>query len=309
MTDQEKQQRHQELTELREKMEAYMSQQGADQADFARKTGVSESTISLLYRGKFDAMNNRNNLIITSNVIKKVRDFFVTDETIWETQNYKTSLNLFNDAKYEKIQGILDGPKGSGKSFAAEDFVRKNPGESFLFTCDRDMGIMDFTHQMADVIGVSISGSRYQVRQRVSASLWKMTDPVLFFDEMEEAKTDLIYSTIKGLYDHKHLYRHVGMVLIGANEYLDQLHRKSERKDPKSFPQMISRFASNHKKLQLLTLKECAWICETYYGITDPELSDSFYYESQQDYRRLERSIKSYFNNLKLRNHGSNRAA
>lgn len=302
--------RKDQLQRLKERISDYLADdKSLNQDELAAKIGVSPPIISLIKNGKFEERNNKNSYLITANAIRKIEEFFETESGIWEIANYKKAFNLFDDCKFDKQQGILDGPKGSGKSFTAEDFLRQYPSETFMVTCDGDMGIMDFTHDLADIIGVPKHGSRYRVRRSVGDKLWKMKSPLLIFDEMEEVSKHTIYSSIKGIYDHKKLFRHLGMVLIGANEYVQSMEHKADRKNPHSYPQMLSRFAGKVTRLDLMNQDDCKFICTTYFGITNTDLILKFYHESQQDFRRLDRIIRAYMSDLKLKNDGQDRAA
>lgn len=299
-----------QLEAIRQKVVRHIEDRpGFTQADFARLVGVPEPVVSLVYRGKFEAENNKGSKLVTENQLNKIRAFFQTEESIWETTNYKKAFNLFADAKINHIQGILDGPKGSGKSCTAEDFQRQVPKETFLITCSRDMGIGDFTEEIAEAVGIKRKGSRYKVMKDIGNALLKMDEPLLIFDEMEEVKTHLIYSSIKGIYDYKHSYRKVGMVLVGANDYIESLIRLSERRDPKSYPQLLSRFAGNKEFLDLMTMQDAKFICAKYYGITNPKTVEWLYSDCDRDYRRFERKLRTYLNDLKLKQDDQNRAA
>lgn len=296
------------LNELRSRLDEYLSSNQLSQSAFSKKVDVPEAIISLIRKGEFEKTNKNKSRLISDKSIQRVMNFFATENKVWQTSQYKDSFKLLSNAKLFKIQGILDGPRGSGKSHALEDFQRQLPHETFVITCAQDMGVRDFIEEWARVIGVELSGSRYKIRRRIVEALLKMKNPVCFFDEMEEVKSKNIYGAIKAVYDDKHLYRQVGMVLVGANNYLEQLQSLCDRKNAHSFPQMISRFASNHTLLNAMNKQDCKFVLNTYYDIIDKDLITEFYNDSDNDYRRLERKLSDHFNKLNLLNDTSKAA-
>lgn len=270
------------------------------QKDFANMVGISEAHVTWLKNRDITRTNTKGHLMLSENVFRKVAAFFnESDSVIWEVANFKKIVNTIIEAKKFCQQRIIDGPRGTGKTKTSEWFSKKYPHETYYIKSSSDVSAKQFLVNLAKVVGVDEYGSRYSLRVRIGNKLLNDKEPILIIDESENLP-DAIYGSLKDLYDYNNLYQHVAIIMLGANDYMETLKTRSNRKNRRCYPQFISRFSDNPVFLSHLSLKETAFVCKTYYGISDGELIRKFHMESGGDMRILDRNLRSYLNDRKL---------
>lgn len=267
------------------------------QRQLSDRIGVSPSHVTHMKKKAFDETSSSGSLMLGDNIIKKFERFFYGHTSVWDIDNYTICTNVFIEAMTNHEQRIIDGPKGSGKSYAAEMFSKEYPKHTYYIRCATDMTAKQFMVEMAKVVGVNHYGSRYELRVRIAEKLLNEASPLLIIDEAENAK-DAAFGSIKDLYDYKNLYQSVGIVVIGANEFMEWLRKKAMARSPKCFPQFLSRFSAEPGRLNAMGKKDIKEVSKLY-SITYSESLD-WLWANSRDFRELDRNIKRLLNDRKL---------
>ncbi len=281
------------LEKIAQSLEAHIKDTGISQNKLAEIIGISSSYITHIRARNFDKVPAGNNAdgsarytSISSQILKKVSQHLGLENNLWETENYMLGMSILMEAKKYSEHRIISGLKGTGKTFLCEQFLKEFPSETFLITASDDMNPKAFIVEMAHLVGVSTRGDRRTIRLAIAEKIKKMSKPVIIIDEAENLK-NATYGSIKALYDD--LKDYCGMVLVGANNYLEMLRKKAS--DGKHcFPQLYSRFSADPAELHLMSLKDVRMVCKLN-GIEDKDTINTL--NSQcSDYRELDRMIK-----------------
>ena len=143
-----------------------------------------------------------------------------------------------------------------------------------------------FIVELATLVGSEVTGDRRKIRLGIERKIKAMASPVILVDESENLRP-ATYGSIKALYDN--LQHYCGMVLCGANNFMDGL-RKKAMQGKGCFPQIYSRFSAEPVFLTTLTKEDVKMICK-HNGIADKETVTEMYQRSS-DFRELDRNIK-----------------
>lgn len=303
---------HQQKLEFADALKSYFKDK-AEEAEskgeklsqnlLAERMGISSGLVGYILKGQFDVLNNQKNLLLTDRIWKKVERFLGLDLKVWEMPNLDKCVNTFIESKLNAEQRIIDGHTGTGKSFSVEYFQRKYPTNTYVVTCSSDMNPKEFIYEVARAVGVNskhISGTRYNVRKLAGEKLLSDSNngPVgLIVDECENA-SPAILGALKDLYDHKKLFRYVGLTIIGSNDFVEKLIRWSERRVNYSLPQFLSRFTAEPVILKDYDAVLARKVCRSH-NITDQESLD-YIVRTATDYRLLDDLIHRYLSDDKL---------
>ncbi|HTF82895.1 MAG TPA: AAA family ATPase [Cytophagales bacterium] len=294
------------MKEITEKLQAYLSAKSISQNQFAKMCGVASGTLGYILKGIYEipagsnADGTKRYSPVSEEVFKRIeRAMGNNEDKHWDTYNYKACINLLLEAKKYHEHRIIDGPKGSGKSYAARAFQSMVPNETFIVTASEDMGPKDFMIEVANVVGVPAVGSRLAIRKKVAEKLKTMRNPQVIVDEGENLRPSS-YGSIKALYDE--VFEDCSIVLIGANNYLETIKNRADR-GRGCMPQIYSRFSADPVALDSLNVEEARKVCAKF-GITDKAVVSSIIAKSQ-DYRELDRNIKRYLRDQDLLNNDS----
>ncbi len=283
-----------ELDNMSIALQQYITEKSISQNEVAKRIGISSSYITHALNKNWDRVpagkdenGNARFAEFSEQVAKKILLFLGIDAvTVWQTDNFTTQLLILTEAKQHHEHRIIDGEKGTGKTYTAEYFKKEYPKETYLITCSEDMNPKSFVMELAKQIGVNAVGDRRTIRLAIAAKLKQMKYPIIIIDEAENLK-NATYGSIKALYDEVKDY--CAIVMIGANNYMYTLKKKAEA-GRACFPQIYSRFNAEPAYLQQLTRKEVVYICKLS-GITDKETISALQ-DKCSDFRELDRNIK-----------------
>ena len=181
-----------------------------------------------------------------------------------DTDNYMMCVNAFNDARDSRLPYAVDGPTGEGKSYAALEYIRTHPKNTYYVRCDGDLTAKSFFVELAHSLGMTPGGPIYDIRKNVIQKLRGESDALLIIDEAENLK-DRAWESMKRVMDD--LKGYSGIAFIGANEFEQQLQRKADRLKG-CFPQVLRRIREGGiQHLFALTVEDAIDICRAY-GIT-----------------------------------------
>lgn len=218
------------------------------------------------------------------------------EKVTWDIYNYDAVFMVLTECKLNPEHRIIDGKRGSGKSFAARAFVEAiNNGEilphlpkneTFLVTAAEDLNPKAFMVEMAHALRIDATGDRLAIRKKIAAALKKMQNPLIIIDEAENLRLST-YGSIKALYDE--VFEFCSIVLIGANDYIETLKKWSE-KGRGCIPQIYSRFSCDSVTLSPMSKDDAEKICRQN-GIVDTA-SIGMIFAKSIDYRQLDRNIQ-----------------
>jgi hypothetical protein len=181
-----------------------------------------------------------------------------------DTDNYILCLNSFGDSRDSRMPMLIDGLTGEGKSYAALEYLRQNPKNTYYVRCDGDLTAKSFFVELAHALGMAPAGPIYDIRKNVIQKLKNETDPMLIIDEAENLK-DRAWESLKRVMDD--LKGYCGIVFIGANEFEKTLEKKAHKMKG-CFPQVLRRLREGGiVSLFQLSLDDAQDICKQY-GIT-----------------------------------------
>lgn len=285
------------LNQMADALEAYLQSKTISQKALADQIGISAAYITHALRRnwtKIPAGNGRESAF-SEQIARKILLFLGVGTKVWDIDNYITIQTILFEAKKYQEHRIIDGLKGTGKSFACAEFLRQHPGETFLIKCSEDMNPKAFIQELAYQVGVDQLGDRRRIRMAVCDKIKTMTYPLIMIDEAENLKP-AAYGAIKAIYDEVKDY--CGIVLIGANNYLDTL-RKRANAGKGCFPQIYSRFSADPGLLALPTKDDVKTICHVN-NLFDKELINTIY-DTCSDYREIDRKVKRILRDNQLK--------
>ncbi|MES2730079.1 MAG: AAA family ATPase [Pseudomonadota bacterium] len=246
---------------------AYMATNGISQNKLKDLTGVSAGYLSAIVNGTYNAVPVKGGTVaIGDQHFRKIQQFLGMTAEVFETRNYTDIMFALAQAKKNAGASIVDGNTGAGKTFTLTEFQRLFPAATYVVKCSNSMTPRMMVLKLAEVVGVMAHGDNNTVIRLVADKLGREASPLVIFDEMETMlKKRLAVGFIKDLYDLVE-YR-AGVVIIGANGFLNQLRIKAE-KNIESFPQVLRRFGAAPLMLSAgIDMADAVTICAAY-GIT-----------------------------------------
>ncbi len=262
---------------------------GVSRAKIAAMCGIkSEPYIGYILKGAWNAVPAQGGAAtgkISDAVFLKLQHGLGLRMDVFETDNFLALQDRLLTAKVNYQWCLVDGLKGTGKSFAAEEFVRQNPKETFLVRGKRNMNQKEFMQAIARAIGANDQGTPYRIGTAIAERLLTMTHPLLIVDEAEnlfKRNSEGGFAGLKDLYDD--VKKRCAVVLIGANNFRDALMKRANNLTG-CFPQLYSRCKANGLDLARLSREDIALIGPAY-GVTSKKEQD-YLYDTMADFREL----------------------
>jgi DNA transposition AAA+ family ATPase len=263
-------------------------------ADLAKRADVSPAFVTHVMGGPAKWANYSNGTPVPEFVFQRLGDALGLSNDVFETANYTAVFNALTEAKLEHEYRIIDGGPGAGKTFACRDFLRKNPGQTYLLTCSDDLSGKEMIQELARIVGSVAEGTRYQIRKGIQEKLGREEFPLVIFDEAENLR-DAVFGEIKAIHDA--LEYRCGIVLVGANDFYKGISRKAE-KGKGCFPQIFSRFKTGVVSLGSLSPQDCTAICTASGIVSKSEIKEI--YNACNDHRDLFRMLRRKEKDAKL---------
>lgn len=248
----------------------YMSNNGLSQDSFSEHVrkitgqGFSVAYLNDILKGnlttgpKKTQINDKYFLRIADAIGMKVRKTFRQHHN---TDNFVACMNAFEDARETAVPWAIDGNTGSGKSYAAQEYQRQNPKNTYIVRCDGDLTAKSFFVEAAHALQMVNDGAAYNIRKNIVQKLRNEEDPLLIIDEAENLK-DRAWESLKRIMDD--LKGHCGIVFIGANNFEAMLEKKAAKLKG-CFPQVVRRIREGgFKQLFTMTVEDVEDICKQY---------------------------------------------
>lgn len=184
-----------------------------------------------------------------------------------DTDNYLLCMQTFSEARDSKMPMLVDGLTGEGKTYAALEYLRQNPKNSYYVRCDGDLTAKSFFVEFSLALGLSPYGPIADLRRNVIHKLRNETDPFVIVDEAENMK-DRGWDSNKRIMDD--LKGICSIVYIAANNFEAQLQKKAD-KGKGCYPQILRRLREGGiVQLFQLTIEDAMDISKQY-GITSKQ--------------------------------------
>jgi DNA transposition AAA+ family ATPase len=261
---------------------------GMSQAKIAKLCGVNAPYIGYMLAGQWNNIPSQGGAVatkISDAVFLKVQRGLGLNIETFETENYLAVYATCLEAKVAHQWRIIDGLTGAGKSFAAERFARQQSKETFLIRCKNTMNAKEFMQAIARAVGACEVGTRHRICVAISEKLLMMTNPLLIVDESEalfKRTSEGGFGAIKDICDE--VIGRVGIVLIGANGFLEQLRLRAANLRS-CFPQVVSRFATEPVELEVVSRQDVEMIAPAF-GVTGKKELDALY-DTTANFREL----------------------
>ena len=265
--------------ELKKLIEDTISSKKISQNQLAKKLGVSNGTISNILNDHWERINET----MITNLLSQLRNKFKLQ--LIETANFQNVWDTCEKArKYKRLMTIV-GREGAGKTVALNQYNDRYPN-TYKITCIRLMKPKEFLQEILKSLGVTFTGSLYEMILKIAYELNKKNDPVLLIDEISAMSiSHLIY--IKDLWDL--IENNCGIVLCGQPYFLTNLEN-AVQKCKIQMPEFYSRI-SYFVHLKSITRSELKAICK----INEIENID---FNSVPNFRVLGNIIKNQKENI-----------
>jgi hypothetical protein len=255
----------QKLDLIPQAIEAYLSENNANQVALAKLAGIDKAYVNHILK--------RNENIGKAKIADKYYEAitlaigFKLEKTYWQhfnTFNFKQSIITFENAREKKIRLGVDGDTGLGKSYAADMYKRKFPSQVFLVKCSGIENSKEFAINLANEVGVTTTGTKGAIIKRVCEKIKNLgNNPMLIIDEFENSKAGNI-PTVKTIADE--LQGYAAVVVIGID--VQKMLKKGAESRKNGFIQTNRRWSFGWTNLDPSIAEDITLICQEV-GITN----------------------------------------
>ena len=212
--------------ELLEKVKALKQEKNLSQNAVAQLIGVSETALSQIINGKYNANPQK--------VFDTLEGYFGVKEraelTYMEVKYAPTSIsnqvyNIIENCQNKGGLAVICGDAGIGKTKAAQKFVADNPSNSFLITINPCLkNAKNLLEAIADCIGTTMEKS---INKLWYAIINKLSDgSVLIFDESQHLTTNEI-EILRSFSDYfNNKGQTLGICFIGNDKTIERMEDK-----------------------------------------------------------------------------------
>ena len=255
----------QKLEQIPTAIEAYLSENNANQVALAKLAGIDKAYVNHILK--------RNETIGKAKIADKYYEAialaigFKLEKTYWQhfnTFNFKQSIITFENAREKKIRLGIDGDTGLGKSYAAAKYKQKFPSQVFLVKCSGIENSKEFAINLATEVGVTTTGTKGAIIKRVCEKIKNLgNNPMLIIDEFENSKAGNI-PTVKTIADE--LQGYAAVVVIGID--VQKMLKKGAESRKNGFIQTNRRWSFGWTNLDPAIAEDITLICHEL-GITN----------------------------------------
>jgi type II secretory pathway predicted ATPase ExeA len=236
-------------------LEAYIKEHGSTQDSISKNAGVNASYLINMRKGDFTIKSGDKVVQIADKYFKRIATLigFETEKQYWPTRHtlqLKEIISLLNDAKTNAEIAVITGETGCGKSYSAEIFRSKFPGDVFIVKVGSSDNLGDLLDKIIDAFGLEIYKRSKSAKLRQIAAYMKQlsekgNEPTLMLDESEYMKQPALCA-LKELYDV--LNNWCALVLIGTRQLTDNIEKLKKRNKP-GIPQLYRRIKFRIREL------------------------------------------------------------
>jgi DNA transposition AAA+ family ATPase len=224
-----------EKEDIRELLKDHVSRYESQNKATASLKGVSAGTVSQILNGKYEN--------ISDEMFRSLRAQISAGRPnegwkIVETPLFKDVCFALSHAQEQSDVTWVVAPAGSGKTVAAQSFIRQHRNAYYLL-CDEDMKKSDFVRELAQAIGIKIRGDKRirDVLMLVIDGLSGKELPLVIFDEGDKLSDNILYYFIT-LYNR--LKDKAGIVFLSTS-YMKRRMQTGIEYDKKGYQEIESR--------------------------------------------------------------------
>ncbi|MFI3296551.1 MAG: ATP-binding protein [bacterium] len=242
---------------------------------------VSAATVSQMLNGKWELINDDMWRNVAAQVGYK--------DTKWEaveTHIFRTTTTIFADAQANALVMGVTGQAGSGKTFAAKQYV-ENHKQAYMLCCNEYWNRKLFLTELLSTLGRDYTG--YTVGEMMSEAVRTLKTqeaPLLILDEADKLSDQVLYFFIT-LYNQ--LEDECGIVLM-ATSHLEKRIERGVNLNKKGYNEIWSRLGRKLIRLKGVNASDIVAICEAN-GIVENKELDDIIEDSESDLRRVKRKI------------------
>lgn len=268
--------------EIQQLLNEHVGQYDSQAKAAAALKNVSEGVVINIRKGNWDSISDS----MWTNVGKQVG---FSAKGAWSlvksTNDFKTLMSLFDDAKeYSNVYAII-APPGSGKTAAAA-YYEKEHKNVYHLVCAEYFNRKIFLSRLLGKIGKDTSGNTAELMDSIIETLLKQKEPVIILDEADKLPDPVLYFFIT-LYNM--LEGRCAIVLL-ATDFLSKRINKGRRLNKKGYNEIFSRLGRKFITLPGTNIDEVTAICKAN-GVTDQKTISYIYNEYEGDLRRVERAV------------------
>lgn len=236
----------------------------------AKKCGISESTISQLRDGSYQAKGDDIYMTIA---LALGFDF---DDTAWkiatDTTDFRIMQEVLNDAKAESMFIGVSDNAGCGKTSPADVYLNWYRKQGVFKVNCKEWGARVFLQKIALEVGAERPkgyGYATEYIENISETIKGMAhlNPLLIIDQANSLKPAALRTIIHLFNENEGV---LGLVALGT-ENLEHQIKKGVRLNQTGFDEVDSRFGRKYVQLMGATLNDTRKIC-TVNGITDKDM-------------------------------------
>ncbi len=207
----------QKLTEIPQAIKQYLEEKNTSQAQLARNAGVGEAYVTQILTGKTHIgktqIKDRYYLDLCQAIgynvtLQKWRHF--------NTKNFKKLYAEVDRARQKRVNLVIDGGTGLGKSYFSKTYKKIEPNETYVVICKPAKSKKEFAKSIAAEVGTDTAGSTDTILENIADKLNSLDNAILIIDEFEYIEKRPTYiEVVKGLADS--LENRVSLVISGMN--------------------------------------------------------------------------------------------
>ena len=246
----------------------------------ATKAGVSSATISQILNNKWE--------LIADEMWRKIQTNLniVLGWNIAQTNNLTELCSLLEAVQSRHLAIGIAYNAGAGKSVAYKRHAREKSNVIYI-ECKNYWTKKSYVKHLCKACGLKSSITTEDMIEDFQSHVSTLQSPLIIidqFDKLKDGSMDLfmdLYNALEG---------HCGFVLSGVPA-LEKRILRGVQHDKIGYRELYSRIGRKFIKLQELSLKDVAAICEAN-GVTDKEDIKYIFKNSEGDIRRVRRDVE-----------------
>jgi DNA transposition AAA+ family ATPase len=266
---------------IAEKLQQYCTRKGSQNKAANSLKGVSASTVSHVLNGDWQLIKDEMWRSIAAQTGFKWDNWVAV-----ETRDYKLLTGLLTDAQDNALVLAITGEAGTGKSFAARNYIEGN-SNAYLLCCAEYWNRKMFLAELLTTMGRDCSGYRVSEMMTEAVRCLKQAEsPLLILDEADKLSDQVLYFFIT-LYNQ--LEDHCGLILC-ATDHLAKRILRGRRQNKKGYKEIFSRIGRKFIELKGLGAADIAAVCRAN-GVEAPAIIKEVVEDSEGDMRRVKRKV------------------
>ncbi|MGL5912560.1 MAG: AAA family ATPase [Bacteroidales bacterium] len=203
-----------------------------------------------------------------------------------ETRDFKMFTALMAEAQGNALVMAITGEAGTGKSFAAKNYVQNNP-EAYLLSCADYWNKKMFLSELLIQMGKDCGGYTVEEMMReVVRSLKQADAPLIIIDEADKLSDSVLYFFIT-LYNQ--LEDHCGIIMC-ATDHLAKRLTRGRKLNKRGYKEIYSRMGRKFVELKGLGSADIAAVCRAN-EVEEKEHIQEVIEDCEGDMRRVKRKI------------------